>query len=74
MSKINTENYTLSIQLASLPENIRGYGHIKLKNIKETEKKKDALLNLFRNNKPISDKNMISDDISNHSSRNVNWI
>jgi indolepyruvate ferredoxin oxidoreductase len=36
------------VEIASLPEQIRGYGHIKAKNIAEARKKRDELLARYR--------------------------
>ena len=37
----------LAVQIASLPEEIRGYGHIKKRNVEAARKKRDELLARF---------------------------
>ncbi|HUQ26689.1 MAG TPA: DUF6537 domain-containing protein, partial [Burkholderiales bacterium] len=44
LAELSPENHALAIQIASLPEEIRGYGHIKAKNVIAARKKKDELL------------------------------
>jgi indolepyruvate ferredoxin oxidoreductase len=41
---LTPQNHALAVEIASLPEGIRGYGHIKLKNIVAARKKRDELL------------------------------
>ncbi len=40
-------NYDLAVELAALPEHIRGYGHVKLKNIEAAQKREAELLEKF---------------------------
>jgi len=40
---LTRENLSLAVDIASLPEEIRGYGHIKARNIVEARKKRDEL-------------------------------
>jgi indolepyruvate ferredoxin oxidoreductase len=44
LKDLNRDNHALALELASLPEAIRGYGHIKAKSIAEANTKRDALL------------------------------
>jgi indolepyruvate ferredoxin oxidoreductase len=44
---LTPQNHALAVQLASLPEDIRGFGHIKAKNIAAARQKRDALLAAF---------------------------
>ncbi|MGA8050160.1 MAG: DUF6537 domain-containing protein, partial [Burkholderiales bacterium] len=48
LTGLTAQNYALAVQIASLPEEIRGYGHIKLKNIAEARSKRDELLARYR--------------------------
>jgi indolepyruvate ferredoxin oxidoreductase len=48
LGKLNAENHAVAVQLASLPEDIRGYGHVKEKNLATVREKWAALLAQFR--------------------------
>jgi len=48
LAGLTAQNHALALQIASLPEEIRGYGHIKLKNIAEARAKRDELLARYR--------------------------
>src|SRR5207302_1284289 len=41
---LSPQNHALAVQIASLPEEIRGYGHIKMKSVMTARKKLDELL------------------------------
>jgi indolepyruvate ferredoxin oxidoreductase len=49
--ELSPQNLPTAIQLASLPEDIRGYGHIKLKNVEAARRKRDELLAGFNQQK-----------------------
>src|SRR5205807_8787267 len=44
---LSPQNHALAVQIASLPEEIRGYGHIKMKSIVAARKKRGELLARF---------------------------
>jgi indolepyruvate ferredoxin oxidoreductase len=44
LAALSPQNHALAVQMASLPEEIRGYGHIKMKSIAAARKKRDELL------------------------------
>ena len=44
LKDLNRDNHALAVELASLPDAIRGYGHIKAKNIAEARSKREKLL------------------------------
>jgi indolepyruvate ferredoxin oxidoreductase len=44
LKDLNRDNCALALELASLPEAIRGYGHVKAKSIAEASTRRDALL------------------------------
>ena len=46
---LSRDNHALAVQIASLPESIRGYGHLKAKSAAEARVKQDELLSRFRN-------------------------
>ena len=49
MSKVSAENYDLAVDIASIPEHIRGYGHVKHAHFVEAKKREWELLERFRN-------------------------
>jgi len=48
LPQLSAQNHASAIQIASLPEEIRGYGHIKLKSIVAARKKRDELLSEYQ--------------------------
>jgi len=46
-SKLTKDNYTLAVEIASIPDQIRGFGYIKKKNIKIAESCEDKLMSVF---------------------------
>ncbi len=49
IQKINPENHSIALELASLPDQIRGYGHVKEKSIETVKSREAQLLALFNN-------------------------
>ncbi|HVO90870.1 MAG TPA: indolepyruvate ferredoxin oxidoreductase family protein [Casimicrobiaceae bacterium] len=49
---LRADNYAIGVDLASLPEHIRGYGYIKERNVRDTKLREAALLERFRAPKP----------------------
>ncbi len=45
---LTRDNLTLALEIASLPDTIRGYGHIKMKSVKAARAKRDELLARYR--------------------------
>ena len=45
---LNAKNYDRAVELASLPQQIKGFGHVKLKNAQATEAAKARLLQILR--------------------------
>src|SRR5208283_3153813 len=48
MAKLDTRNHDLAVQLASIPEHIRGYGHVKERQLKAAKARESELLAAFR--------------------------
>ena len=46
--KLNPQNHALAVQLAKIPEEIRGYGHVKVKHLAAAKEKEAKLLATFR--------------------------
>ena len=47
LAGLSPANHAVAVQIASLPEDIRGFGHIKLKSVAAARKKRDELLAAF---------------------------
>jgi len=50
--KLNRDNLAIAVQLASVPDEVRGYGHIKEKNVHLAKEKEAKLLQAFRTPQP----------------------
>ena len=48
LTRLDHDNHALAVEIASLPEHIRGFGHVKERHIAEAEKREAALLDAFR--------------------------
>jgi indolepyruvate ferredoxin oxidoreductase len=60
LAQLTHENVLLACQIASLPDDIRGYGHIKARSIKEVEGKWQAMLACYRRGElSYTDKNIV---------------
>ena len=46
---VDAENHALAVEVASLPAQIRGFGHIKLRNVEKVAARQARLLELLRN-------------------------
>ena len=47
-NNLNHENHTVAVQIAEIPEKIRGFGHIKDRHIKEAKNEEERLLEAFQ--------------------------
>jgi len=52
LGRLDTHNHALALQIAALPEQIRGYGHIKERNLKSVKEREANLLAAFRSPAP----------------------
>jgi indolepyruvate ferredoxin oxidoreductase len=52
-SKLDTTNHAAAVQLASVPDEIRGYGHVKEKSIADAKVLHDQRMQAFRNPQPV---------------------
>jgi len=48
LARLDARSHALAVEIASLPEEIRGYGHVKQKSIAGARAKRDALLARYR--------------------------
>ena len=51
LAKLAPANHALAVEIASIPEMIRGYGHIKMRHLKQAEKQRAELIAKF--NAPV---------------------
>jgi indolepyruvate ferredoxin oxidoreductase len=51
-AKLTPDNHALAVGLASIPEKIRGYGHVKARHLETAKKEEAALLAEFRSGPP----------------------
>jgi indolepyruvate ferredoxin oxidoreductase len=54
MQRLDADNHPVAVQIATLPEHIRGYGHIKAGSIAAVKRKEADLLACFRNPAPTA--------------------
>jgi indolepyruvate ferredoxin oxidoreductase len=47
LGELSADNHALAVQIASIPEEIRGFGHVKARNLEPARKKRDELLARF---------------------------
>jgi len=52
LEHLDGENRKLAVEIASVPEHIRGFGHVKRRHLDEAKKKEVALLTAFRASRP----------------------
>jgi indolepyruvate ferredoxin oxidoreductase len=48
VAALTPENHQIAVELAELPESIRGFGHVKWRNFSQTEEIKTRLIRRFR--------------------------
>jgi indolepyruvate ferredoxin oxidoreductase len=48
MAKLTPDNHALAVGLAAIPERIRGFGHVKMRNLAAAKAEEAALLAQFR--------------------------
>ena len=48
-AKLDHESYELAVQIAEIPETIRGFGHVKEKSVREAKERETKLLGSFHN-------------------------
>ena len=48
LSKLTPDNHALAVQIASIPEDIRGYGHVKARHLEAAKTKEAKLLEAWR--------------------------
>ena len=52
LSRLSADNHALTVELASLPEEIRGYGHVKARNVEVARSRQAALMARLRGQTP----------------------
>ena len=48
LAKLNPQNHAIAVGLAAIPEKIRGFGHIKMRNLAAAKADESALMEQFR--------------------------
>jgi indolepyruvate ferredoxin oxidoreductase len=48
MAGLRPENHAIAVEIASLPEEIRGYGHVKMRHLAAAKEREMRLLAEFR--------------------------
>ena len=49
LARLNADNLALAVEIARIPEEIRGYGHVKERHLKAARPKWDGLMQQWRN-------------------------
>ena len=49
LAKLNLDNHALALEIANLPDAIKGYGHVKARNVSATRSKWNGLMEKWRN-------------------------
>ena len=49
LGTLGQDNHAMAVQIASLPETMRGFGHVKEKNVKAAKEREASLLAAYRN-------------------------
>ena len=52
LSRLSAQNYETAVKLAALPQKIRGFGHVKRRNLEIVSREQEALLDRFENPAP----------------------
>jgi indolepyruvate ferredoxin oxidoreductase len=52
LQRLNADNYDTAVRLAAIPEQIRGFGHVKERHLKHAREREAELLEVFRNPPP----------------------
>ncbi len=53
LSQLNDSNHAIAVEIARIPEQIKGYGHVKERNLKAARVKWSALMDEFQNPKAV---------------------
>jgi indolepyruvate ferredoxin oxidoreductase len=54
LGRLTRDNHELAVEIASVPERIRGFGHVKRRHLEEAKKKEAELLGAFRASLPAA--------------------
>jgi indolepyruvate ferredoxin oxidoreductase len=49
LAELDRERLPIAVDIASIPEHIRGYGHVKARHLEDSKKREAELLDLWRN-------------------------
>ena len=48
LSTLDQNNHAMAVQIAGIPETMRGFGHVKQKNVKAAREREASLLAVYR--------------------------
>ena len=51
---LNHDNHALAVEIAALPEGLRGYGHVRERHTAEVAAEKEHLMGLWRNPQQVA--------------------
>ena len=54
LERLNRDNHKLAVDIASIPDRIRGFGHVKRRHLNEAKRKEAELLAAFRASRPAA--------------------
>jgi indolepyruvate ferredoxin oxidoreductase len=54
LDRLTPRNYAIAVDLASIPEHIRGYGYIKDRNVRDAKVREAALLAQLRDTRTVA--------------------
>ena len=54
LERLDRDNHGLAVEIASIPDRIRGFGHVKLRHLGEAKKREAELLATFRASRPAA--------------------
>jgi len=54
LERLSRENQSLAVEIASVPEHIRGFGHVKRRHLDDAKKREASLLAQFREKRPAA--------------------
>ncbi len=53
LSELDAENHALAVEIASIPDRIRGFGHVKDASIRKAKSREAELIAAFRSERPV---------------------
>ena len=54
LERLDRDNHKLAVDIAGIPDRIRGFGHVKRRNLSDAKKSEAELLAAFRASRPAA--------------------